>query len=202
MMDLVATVKTARSIANAVEGGAIESTLADLGLQAAKDALSNVSYAEDKKAQVESAVNHLQGAEAALRTTIQTRGNRLMWVNQPRLLVMIYKRQYVLGLMAVCYRYLGEKALTERTLSTIPGADEGYRDRILEDPTNWKDWLNTGMQGYSPLFWKAMSQEEYRTPVWSGGGRYWYNIPSFSRSLMATWGSDQRDLLGFPGLSD
>jgi hypothetical protein len=126
MIDLVATVKTVRSIANAVEGGAVESTFADLGLQAAKDALSKVSYAQDKSQQVWSAVNHLEAAEAALRDIVQKRGARLLYSNLAALWEAIDKRRYILGLMAVCYRYLGERALTERMLSMIPDADQGY----------------------------------------------------------------------------
>jgi hypothetical protein len=201
MIDLVVAARSVNTIGSVVEGGALESTLADLGLAAAKDALSKVSYAEDKRAQVWSAVNHLEEAESALRTTIKTRGNRLMWVNQPSLLVMIYKRQYILGLMAVCYRYLGEKALTERTLSTIPGAGEGYVVRLKEA----KD-LDV-MRGYAnivlPFYWKAMFQKETEE-AWKPGrqGRYSYDIPSFNRSLRATWSSGPRDLLTFPGFPD
>lgn len=125
MIDLVATVKTARSIANAVEGGAVENTFANLGLQAAKDALSKVSYAQAKSKQVWSAVNNLEAAEAALKDTIQNRGTRLLYSNVNALFNAIFKRAYILGLMAVCYRYLGERALTERTLSIIPDVDEG-----------------------------------------------------------------------------
>jgi hypothetical protein len=205
MIDLVVAARSANTIANVVAGGALESTLAALGLAAAKDALSKVSHAEDKRAQVWSAVNHLEEAESVLRTTIQTRGYRLMWVDQPGLLLMIYKRRYILGLMAVCYRYLGEKTLAERTLSTIPGADEGYEVRIT-DPNDWRDVLNTGVQVYSPLAWKGMLQEEspYRMGLFKGDwtGRYWYHVPSFSRSLRATWSSGPRDLLTFPGLPD
>jgi hypothetical protein len=191
MIDLVLAAESVNKLFEFVEGGALESTLADLGLVAAKDALSKVPHAEDKRAQVWSAVNHLEEAESGLRRTIQTRGNRLMFVNQPGFREMIDKRRYILGLMAVCYRYLGERALTERTLSTIPGADEGYDVRLEE---NYEMLLNF----ISPAFWKAGYQSNWGETE----GRYKYDIPSFSRSLLATWGDDQRDLLRFPGLPD
>jgi hypothetical protein len=190
MIDLVLAAESVNTIVGVVEGGALESTLADVGLVAAKDALSKVPHAEDKRAQVWSAVNHLEEAESALRNTIKTRGNRLMFVNQLGLEVMIEKRRYILGLMAVCYRYLGERALTERTLSTIPGADEGYAARLSN---NWEAIFNV----ISPPWWKDAYGEPYK--AWTED-IYKYNIPAFSRSLMATWGSGPLDLLRFPGL--
>jgi hypothetical protein len=194
MIDLVVAAKSVNTVVNVVEGGTLESTLADLGLAAAKDALSKVTYAEDKRAQVWSAVNHLEQAESALRTTIQTRGNRLMYVNRPGLEEdLIQKRRYMLGLMAVCYRYLGERALTERTLSTIPGADEGFGARMEE-----KHWTIFTTNIVSPAFWRDV----YRSDGGEVYRRYTYDIPTFSRSLMATWGSGHRDRLRFSGFPD
>jgi hypothetical protein len=213
MIDLVATVKTARSIANAIEGGAIESTFADLGLRAAKDALSKVLYAEDKSQQVWSAVNHLEAAEAALRDTLQKRGKRLLYSNMGALWEAIDKRRYILGLMAVCYRYLGERALTERTLSMIPHADEGYQ--AISD----RRWVPPALANLvSPSMWTDVGKDMWRSEAAERTARrmgasqeavaragrialfnqqYTYDIPSFSRSLTATWRNSPRDLLNF-----
>jgi hypothetical protein len=217
MIDLVATVKTARSIANAVEGGAIESTFADLGLQAAKDALSKVPYAEDKEAQVRSAVTHLEGAEAALRTTIQNRGTRLLYSNINALAHAMFKRVYILGLMAVCYRYLGERALTERTLSMTLDAKLEYAVKYIRgqplaalpnllSPLNWagvvKDvWHQSRAESEARrAARRAGASKEAEDEAARLAGEpypYSYNVASFSRSLTATWTESPGDLLNF-----
>jgi hypothetical protein len=199
MIDLVLAAESVNTIVELVEGGALESTLADLGLIAAKDALSKVPHAEDKRAQVWSAVNHLEEADSVLRTTLQTRGKRLANLNEVGLQQMIEKRRYLIGLMAVCYRYLGERALTERALSAIPGADEGCDALIYRTDWEIKDFRITDAfvlgNFISPAFYKSLFGGEAL-------GTYDYDIPSFSRSLMATWGSGPPDLLRFPGLPD
>jgi hypothetical protein len=66
MISLVAAAKSANSIVSFVEGGALASAFAGIGIQLAKDALSKASHAKDKRAQVWSAINHLESAESAL----------------------------------------------------------------------------------------------------------------------------------------
>jgi len=76
-MELLTAVGSARTIANFVEGGQLATALnaiADVALEAAKDALNDVQHAVDKRAQVQQARTHLAQTEVALRKTIGKHG--------------------------------------------------------------------------------------------------------------------------------
>jgi hypothetical protein len=198
-MDLLAAVGSARAIANFVEGGELANALADLGLAAARDALSKIPYANAKTKPVESAINHLEAAEAATRDTIQNRGTRLFWSNEIALVEAIHKRRYILALMALCYRYLGEQELTRRTLSMIPGADEGYEARIMTVDNAYSGHPRYLVMLASPRFWASAAKIRWQMLLtkqqpWM---EYKYDISSFQRRLTATWEEGPPDLLNF-----
>jgi hypothetical protein len=99
---------------------------------------------------------------------------------------MIITQRYVLGLMAICYRYLGERALVERTCSMIPKAGEGLEERLTIDggygiltnylsPSFYKQWLGYGL-GYA--------RDENSEPPYE---KYAYDITAFRTNLERTW---------------
>lgn len=77
----------------------------------------NAEGAVDKRSQVRSAVNHLEGALAALDFKVQGgRGKAQFAVRPQNWELLSTKRQYVLALMAICYRYLGEEDLAQQAV--------------------------------------------------------------------------------------
>ena len=69
-MDLIAALVYVKRLSELSEGGQLPMAMADAGIQASVDALQTLPTVTDKRAQVWSAVNHLQYAEAAGRTAI------------------------------------------------------------------------------------------------------------------------------------
>jgi hypothetical protein len=59
-MDLGVAAKAAGTVVRFVEGGPLAEALAELNMNAALSALNKAKTAEDKRAQVWSAVNHLK----------------------------------------------------------------------------------------------------------------------------------------------
>ena len=114
-MDLVVAAKTARTVVKFVEGGPLGDALTELNMTAAATALRKAGDAEDKRAQVWSAVNHLESAEAAIEKQLQRK--RLAALNPQRFGKVMSKYQFIKGLMAICYRYLDEEALAEQALA-------------------------------------------------------------------------------------
>jgi hypothetical protein len=126
-MELVAAVRSVKAVSDFVEGGPLGNALADLGLEAAKDALIKAFYAKDKRSQIWSAINHLEEAEVALRKATQDRKILMTFFHIERLAHLIIKRRYILGLMAICYRYLDERELAERTCLQLYEGIEGKK---------------------------------------------------------------------------
>jgi hypothetical protein len=154
ILDLLATIKAAKTLSSFVEGGALGEALSDAGLRAAHDALEKVPDAMADGQQVWSAINHLEFADAALAQLFARRGEALLWSRRIRFWELVGKRRYILCLMAVCYRYVGEEKLARRALwtslhdeewGTVP-EEEGSVPRVLglwavqlANPLSWVD---------------------------------------------------------------
>jgi len=179
-MELLTAVQGARAIANFVEGGPLANALADLGIAAARSAMSKALYAEDKRAQVWSAVNHLEQAEAALDSTLKKYGGVLMATRFTKAASLENKHRYVLALMAICYRYLGEKDLTDRTCRSI---------QAVGVPMKWYHW------GALPVTACLLLAHYADQELISRPGRYLYDDDTFVRRLNASWEEGPRELL-------
>lgn len=118
MEPLAIVVKTAGTAVRFVEGGPLADALAELNLAAARSALVNAERAVDKRGQVWSAINHLEGALAALNSKVQGGRGKAHFVARPHNWYLLStKRQYVLALIAICYRYLGEENLAQHAVN-------------------------------------------------------------------------------------
>jgi hypothetical protein len=114
MIELVSALKSARSLRNFIEDGGLEQAVGSIDVSAAVDAIRKMHTAKDPRAQIWSAVNHLEGAEQAYRKA----ANRwqLRYFNSYESTFMFGKVRYVLCLQGACYRYLGEDALCRAAL--------------------------------------------------------------------------------------
>jgi hypothetical protein len=126
MIDVLAVLKGAKALADFVEGGPLANALADVGLQAAGDALRKVPHARAADAQVWSAVNHLEEALAAVEGIFARRGRLLVLGRMVHADNLLEKRDYILSLMAVCYRYLGEDELARQSFVRARALPPGY----------------------------------------------------------------------------
>jgi hypothetical protein len=212
-MDLFATAGSARAIAKFVEGGGLSNAVADLGIEAAEDALSKVNHADDKRSQVWSAVNHLESAQVAAKDAFQRGKMVLFYLRSLKGMEVLTKRAYIFGLQAICYRYLGEKELMDRALS---GIDYIYDVEVEEfdwknrsplvggpavvgfflSPFNWADFARVewqGRRGTLPPYEKGWLG--YTGNPYEGPGRF---TVALRRRLNATWQEAPRDLVSFP----
>ncbi|WP_305786708.1 hypothetical protein [Symbioplanes lichenis] len=124
-MDLLASVKAAGTVVRFVEGGPLAEALAEINVEAALGALGKAAGARDRQAQVWSAVNHLEGAEAALRRKVTGSGGRRQFVLRARNYVMLEQRYLrILALLAICYRYLNEEDLALSYAERLRSQDE------------------------------------------------------------------------------
>jgi hypothetical protein len=117
LMDLAASVKLAHTAVQFVEGGPLAEALAELDMSAAIAALNKAHQARDKHAQVWSAVNHLERAQTALESKLRRHGAAIAVLRIHHLDELIRKRGYILALMAICYRYLGEEQLAQQAIA-------------------------------------------------------------------------------------
>ena len=116
-MDVVATVKAAGTVVRFIEGGPLAEGLAELNIAAAATDLDKARTARDKRAQVWSAVNHLESAEAALSSTVVGRPGQVQFaLRMVNVNLLKRKLDYTRALMAVCYRYLGEEELARQAI--------------------------------------------------------------------------------------
>jgi hypothetical protein len=115
----MASLKAVKTIADFVETGQLEEALSDIGMAAAVNALQKVPHTDQPGMQVWSAVNHLEGAEAALTAALRRRAKLMFWANPLRQDDLEEKRRYVLCLMAICYRYLRQEQLALQALERV-----------------------------------------------------------------------------------
>jgi tetratricopeptide (TPR) repeat protein len=114
MLDVITALRAARSVQQFVEAGGLEDAVASIDVKAAQEALRKVNMARDPRAQVWSAVNHLEGAEEAARRAAMNW--RLHYFNELSGEVADERHVYVLALLAICYKYLGEFQLCDDAL--------------------------------------------------------------------------------------
>ena len=125
-VELTVALQVAGSAYQFVEGGGLAEALAELNLDSAITALDKAGSARDKPAQVWSAVNHLEGAESALASKVTGGRGTAQWILRAHNWELLQiKRAFVLALMAVCYRYLGEEELAQRTIGLGRAVAEG-----------------------------------------------------------------------------
>jgi hypothetical protein len=144
--DPVVAIKAARTAVRFVEGGPLGEALAELDLQAARSALEKAPDARDRRAQVWSAVNHLEGAQAAIESKlVGRRGAAHFAVRGGNFLRLAIRRGQILALMAVCYVYLGENELARQAVQ------QGRRNLVLEVPVGVRFVaLGTGLVAGGP----------------------------------------------------
>jgi hypothetical protein len=191
MMDLVAGVRSAKAVAAFIEGGPLASTLADLGVKAAKDAVDDVPYAVDKEARIQQAVTHLQGAKTALESSAYGRWKWLIRFRMPRLVHLLLRLKYTLALMAILYRYLGERALSEKSISEIYVVDANIR--IVQAEMEVEGMVSFPMN-YVLSPWNIVEEPWYAL---RGNKPYIFDTNSFHIGLAATWEEGAPKLLGY-----
>jgi hypothetical protein len=161
MIDVIASLKAANSIKKFVEGGGLAIALADIGLGAARDALIKVDAAKQPSAQVWSAINHLEGAEAALSQTFRRR-KYLRWIDINGLGNIFERRQIIGCLMAICYAYLGERQLAEEIFDRLNRLQEQMFTEYFTVGTLAANILNPIFLGRSAYL--TISKREIFTP--------------------------------------
>ena len=128
--DAVVAIKAARSAVRFVEGGPLGEALAELDPTLPARRSKKAPQALDRHAQVWSAVNHLESAQAAIESKlVGWRGAGHFAVRGANFMRLAIRREQILALMAVCYVYLGEDALADRAVR------DGQRNLVLEVPT-------------------------------------------------------------------
>ncbi|WP_406326802.1 hypothetical protein [Streptomyces sp. NBC_00203] len=164
MIDLISALRVGQTVRGFIEGGPLTDALADLGLEAALDALGKSPDARDRRSQVWSAVNHLEAANAAYSSVVNKRGKFLTWTAPAHLELVVNRRRYILCLMAICYRYLEEEKLCHQALQHATAKDyyEQYLDEhsiahilgmlpvgftmIIINPSNWFAQIREGFE--------------------------------------------------------
>ncbi len=95
----------------------ILNTFAEVEYKAAADALQNITLAKNRKGMVWQAIGHLQSAHASYQKLHAAPAGLKDMAKMATRMAAIHKDLFTLSLMAVCYRYLGEAKLMERTLA-------------------------------------------------------------------------------------
>ena len=126
-----------------VETGALQKAIQEMGgiqFEAAAMALSNMSIATDPAREVAAAITHLQAAHIAFQKLHSGRA----YVSQATFLTAAGKDVISCCIMAICYRYLDERALMERVLSDATAAAEqltfwsGLKFTVTRPVHSWK----------------------------------------------------------------
>lgn len=113
---LLKNIATVKRLKDYVLNGEIVEVMTDAELSAAREAMEKASTAVDKRAQVWSAINHLEAAHHRLKRLYHGKTSYSPPTDLYRMRI-VYKDQCILCLMAVCYRALDEVELCRRTLT-------------------------------------------------------------------------------------
>jgi hypothetical protein len=110
-----------QSLTSWIESGEMAELLADVEFSAAKASLSKVRMAADPRGQVWNAIGQL---ETAYQASVHIVRAHRSWENfslrrSARADQARDKAEYILCMMAVCYRYLGENSLCKSHLDEI-----------------------------------------------------------------------------------
>jgi len=123
---LLKNIGTLKRLKDYVFNGDIVEVMADDELAAAREAIDKAKIAADQKSQIWSAINHLEAAHQRLKRTYY---GKTSW-SPPTALYrqrMVYKDQWVLCLMAVCYRAVDDVAPCRRVLNESKNAPKQTR---------------------------------------------------------------------------
>ena len=141
-MTLIGLAQNLYKLQHAVRTGEIEEILSDSDLEAARDAFRKVSLANDRTAQIWSAVNHLESAHSKIRSAYYKKKSyvlgKAMFLDR-----MQKKDRYVLCVLSICYYFLGEKKLCIQSLQLAQDVKEemyghGIWQEII-DPRLWRE---------------------------------------------------------------
>lgn len=115
-MDLLTVFRTSASAYAFLQSNALLSALADLELEAAKEALVKSRAADDPRLQLTTVLSHLESAEQAAKQSMES-----IWIsgNRPAFERRQSKYSFILGLMAITYYTLQEERLVELTLEKL-----------------------------------------------------------------------------------
>jgi hypothetical protein len=143
-MELIALIKSAERLRQAVTTGEIAEIISDAELEAARQALLKVNVAVEPKQQIWSAINHLEAAHERLKRIYSSKWG-ILTSKRLQMLRMLEKDRFVLCLMASCYFVLDEmtlcrKALDEAEEADVGGADAGGHPLELLDPRLWREF--------------------------------------------------------------
>ena len=119
--ELLRVIKVLQTLQSFVLSGDISKILIDPELAAARDAFAKAKIADEPRAQIWSAINHLEAAHQRLNAihsddTWLTTPDRLTFKQR-----MAEKDRFVLCLMATCYRALDELELCRDVLGQAEG---------------------------------------------------------------------------------
>jgi hypothetical protein len=117
--DIINVADNVKKLQHFIEGDlpGILSTFAEVEYKAAGDALQNIQLAKDRKGMVWQAIGHLQSAHASYQKLYAEPSGLKDMAKMATRMAAIHKDLFTLSLMAVCYRYLGEAKLMEKTLA-------------------------------------------------------------------------------------
>ena len=102
---LINNIRTISLLKTYVFNGSLAEVLTDSELNAAREAMDKAKRAADKRSQIWSAVNHLEAVHARLEKEYK-KGAIISWGKYQYAERMRDKDQWVLSLMATCYRAL------------------------------------------------------------------------------------------------
>lgn len=180
-MELLAKMRVAKSLTDFVEGGGFASVFAEIGLQAAATALERATTAKDWNAQIWSAINHLEMAEAGLTNALK-RYRMLLWVRPGRIGELDERRRYIRCILAVAYSYVGEYGLARGLLRNVQdfnidefkdNSEEGLFTALARNlvfaanPLTYVDWVRTNFSsGRIEAGSNEMDEFESRLSEW------------------------------------
>lgn len=122
-VDIVASLKAAASVSAFLSGPQFLDAMADVGMSATRTAMQRAASARDRRAFVLSAVNHLEGVEAAMKHQLERWGGAIRYTAPTKESNVRCKYKRVLCLLASCYHYLGEPKLAAQALDEAVAAD-------------------------------------------------------------------------------
>lgn len=114
---LLAAIKTAKALEEFIRKGELADVISDVELASAKTALEKSKIANNPNAQVWSAINHLETAHQALLKSYKGKGTFYdMMATRFKMDIAAKKDRWVLTLMAICYKFLGELELCKSAI--------------------------------------------------------------------------------------
>jgi hypothetical protein len=153
------------SIRSFIEDGSLYSildTIGDIHFKSAKLALKNIRAARDPQREVWLAIGHLQAAHVAFESICSKTFPIQRIVQQGAWYNACYRDGIACALMAVCYTYLGEKALVKKALEWMKKINQRASSLYLaeEIPGMFASLLNPSQWKY--LVWNEVRMNDYQ----------------------------------------